>query len=244
MCGHGLGPSLLPCRHHCMCTQYLSASARCSSVSHQFALCKKLFVIAQSGGQLCYLILSGVSLATLLSPPDNFTKACRSLSSSKSSKLLSCLPSASIKVIYLGALLRSGDRTSCNTCIVLCANGQSCWKLQLYIQLCTERLFIVGMHWSSNAFLKLHQKQAGRPWYQCCCLFFDKHTSSTLSGWLTLSSGRWFMMAGMTSAGRRDLKKSSIGATLSSAVKPEHIECTHRIYVETPNQDCRCYLSD
>lgn len=42
------------------------------------------------------------------------------------------------------------------------------------------------------------------------------------------------MMAGMTSAGSLDLKKSSIGATLSSAVTPEHVECIHMIYVQSP----------
>ena len=63
-----------------------------------------------------YLIFSGVSLATLLSPPDSLTKACRSRSSSNSSKLLICCWSASINVSCFWGLHLSGDSTSCKTC--------------------------------------------------------------------------------------------------------------------------------
>lgn len=63
-----------------------------------------------------YLIFSGVSLATLLSPPDSLTKACRSRSSSNSLKSLICCRSAFISVSCFWGLHLSGDSTSCKTC--------------------------------------------------------------------------------------------------------------------------------
>ena len=63
-----------------------------------------------------YLIFSGVSLATLLSPPDSLTKACRSRSCSNSSKSLICCWSAFISVSCFWGLHLSGDSTSCKTC--------------------------------------------------------------------------------------------------------------------------------
>ena len=138
----------------CLCT-----GARCSLLSRPFAACsnniKALLTLAQCGRKRCHLILSGVNLATLLSPPDNFTKACWSLSNSKSSKLLSCLARALIKVICLGALLRSGDRTSCNTCIAPSVAFQR--RLELPYMMEAGHLLMMGMHWSGIAFLKLHQ---------------------------------------------------------------------------------------
>ena len=116
MCADDWGPDLLPHTHHCIASQTCQQQTCQSQPPTRInkLLCCKAPVAA-----LCdhtHLILSRVSLATLLSPPDSLTKACRRRSSSNSSKSRICCRSALIKVTCFKALLLSGDSTSCKTC--------------------------------------------------------------------------------------------------------------------------------
>lgn len=112
-CVHGRSQALLLHKHHCSTNSFSQPD---TAIQRQIACVPLQYNLQRHCAiQLAYLIFSEVSLATLLSPPDNLTKACHKRSSSYWSKLLICLCNALISVVC-GVLTRRGDNTSCNTC--------------------------------------------------------------------------------------------------------------------------------